>query len=489
MRVWFAVRVVAVCGLFGAVCLPAYLAAAHPADEIIERDTVHVRADGVAIEMTISAGVIKAGLVWSDVDTDNNKELSPAEQETYGAFLAAGYEMRVDGAALPMEYVPGSLDIATMFRTFQTQAGDPNGAIVRATFRAAIPRPDAPHDITLLVNHYNAYSNDRPPELYPVAEDGASVVAQNTPDFDLRLTTAPAPSGAAATVAPTAPPPTLRPTNTQQAQWLRATLDAPARGPLFAVLGLFAAVLLGALHALTPGHGKTMVAAYLVGSKGRVRDAVVLGGVVTLTHTGSVILLGIFTLLFTRAVVPDRVIPWIECVSGVLIAVLGASLLRSRLRVARAMPARPRVATAAPALIGASPGWHAHEDGIEHSHGFFGAHRHDAPPEGLSLRSLVLMGIGGGIVPCPDALAILLVAIAVGNIAYGLAVIFGFSIGLAVVLIALGIAIATTRVLERGAIGKATSSPWGRWIAPLSAALVLVIGCATLVRAILTLRH
>lgn len=481
-----------------AVCLvpPAWAVGAHPADEIIERDLVHVRPDSVMIDLTISAGSIKLLKVWTDADTNDDKRLSDDEREQYGAFLASGYEARVDDAIVPVAYEPGSLQMRASFRDFALQGADPNGALVKASFRIATGSVTARRAVTLLVNHYNAFSNDRPPELYPDAAPGVNVVVQGGNDVDLRLLVAPAAGAASPTLTPPVPP-SARGPNTTRAAWLQRLVRAPANGPLYAALGMAVAVLLGALHALTPGHGKTMVAAYLVGSKGRVRDAVVLGGVVTLTHTGSVIVLGLLTLLFTHAVVPDRVIPWIECVSGALVAALGVSLLRARLRVALRMPARPRVhaASPAPALAGVSAGvssgWHEHDDGTEHAHGFLGAHshRHAAgdPTTRLSPRALILMGIGGGIVPCPDALAILLVAIAAGHLVLGLAIILGFSVGLAAVLIALGVAIAGTRLFERGPLRRATGSRAARWIAPASAAFVVLIGVATLARAVAAL--
>ena len=207
----------------------------------------------------------------------------------------------------------------------------------------------------------------------------------------------------------------MRSPNAGRVVWLTNLLLAPTRGPGYALLGMIVAVALGALHALTPGHGKTMVAAYLVGGRGRVRDAVALGGAVTLTHTGSVLLLGVATLLFARFIVPDRVmLCWKRCPE----AVFFCSVARCSPHRLRALPPRRARTTArpavAPALVSAgshaqdcleraagdaanaatATGWHSHEDGTEHAHGF-GARPHahgstdsDTP---LSLRSLVLM--------------------------------------------------------------------------------------------------
>ncbi len=288
--------------------------------------------------------------------------------------------------------------------------------------------------------------------------------------------------------------------------WLTDLLLAPTRGPGYALLGMIVAVALGALHALTPGHGKTMVAAYLVGGRGRVRDAVVLGGAVTLTHTGSVLLLGVVTLLFARFIVPDRVMPWLEAASGVGILLLGGALLAAPPAcpaTSRARPiARPAVA---PARVSAGihttrPTWRlmpqtqptgtATKTARNTRMGFGArAHAHGPAASGvpLSLRSLVLMGMSGGLVPCPDALAILLVAVAAGRVLLGLAVILCFSVGLAVVLIALGVAIASTRVLERGPLRGDRECPLGALDSRRKRAHRGVIGALAVGRAVISI--
>jgi len=510
--------------LWTASALPA---AAHPADEILERDFVHVHTDSIEIEMRISAGIIKLYKVWDDADTNGDATVTEAEREQFGQMLATGYDVTLDGTVAPLRYVPGSLGMATTRAEFGRQGASPDGATVTAVFRLPLDATRT-HTASINVNHYNAYANgsggvDRPPELYPDATPGVSVTAQGpTADYDLRLIIAPAgisgASGSGATTrtitdtaaratsvaTPVTPVPPMRSPNTGRVTWLTDLLLAPARGPGYALLGMVVAVALGALHALTPGHGKTMVAAYLVGGRGRMRDAVVLGGAVTLTHTGSVLLLGVVTLLFARFIVPDRVMPWLEVASGLGILLLGSALLVRRLR---ALPPRSRAAmqpAVAPALVSiggaaetymagdadTASGWHSHENGTEHAHGFSArTHSHDATASGapLSFRSLVLMGMSGGLVPCPDALAILLVAVAAGRVLLGLAVILCFSIGLAAVLIALGVAIASTRALERGPLRGAGNARWARWIPPASALIVALIGALAVGRAVVSI--
>ncbi len=229
---------------------------AHPADEIIERNLVHIGQDGITVEVTISAGAIKLLKVWTDADTNNDKRVDAAEREAFGQFLATGYEARIDGVLVPTTYRPGSLTMAATLQDFEVQAADPSGATVSAVYTLPFAPGAARHEITFLVNHYNAYSNYRPPELYPDAAEGLSIIVQGSNDVDLRVTTAPA----GATNAAVAAPPAQNPNTSRIARLLQVVRD-PSGGPLFIAFGIVVAVALGALHALTPGHGKTLMAA------------------------------------------------------------------------------------------------------------------------------------------------------------------------------------------------------------------------------------
>ena len=183
--------------------------------------------------------------------------------------------------------------------------------------------------------------------------------------------------------------------------------------------GIAIAYIFGAVHALAPGHGKTLVGAYLVGSKGTPQAALWLGLTTTMTHTLSVFVLGVTTLLTSHYIDLDQVYPILGAVSGVAICLVGLRLLVIRLR-----------------------------DGHHHHH-----HHDDHPREDWS--SILAIGISGGLVPCPSALVLLLSAIALHQIAYGLVLIGGFSLGLASVLTTLGLAAASGRQwLERFPIGN-----------------------------------
>jgi len=205
----------------------------------------------------------------------------------------------------------------------------------------------------------------------------------------------------------------------------RIFADAAAgRGVL--VFLLLAAFGWGALHALSPGHGKAMVAAYLVGTRGTARQAVLLGATVTITHTIGVFALGAVALGLSQWVLPEDLYPWLTLASGLMVVGVGASVLRSRARAARAV---------------ASHG-HDHGHGHDHHHG----HDH-AAPERLTRRSLLALGASAGIIPCPSALVVLLAAVAQHEIALGLLLIVAFSLGLAATLTMLGLLVVRASAL------------------------------------------
>jgi nickel/cobalt exporter len=232
-----------------------------------------------------------------------------------------------------------------------------------------------------------------------------------------------------------------------------ALLADAAEGRGVLLLLLLAAAGWGALHALSPGHGKGMVAAYLVGTRGSSADAVLLGLTVTVAHTAGVFALGLVTLGLSAWVLPEDLYPWLTLVSGLLVVVVGASVLRGHLRTRS----------------------HAHH----HHHG----HHHHAPTR----RGLLALGASAGIIPCPSALVVLLGAIAQHELGLGFALIVAFSAGLAATLVALGLAVVWTRRLSRrlpapGRLGPALA------LAPaVSSVVIMGFGAVLAARALPTL--
>ncbi len=207
--------------------------------------------------------------------------------------------------------------------------------------------------------------------------------------------------------------------------------------PNLTLTGLGIAFLFGSSHALTPGHGKTMVAAYLVGSRGTPKHAVLLGFVTTLTHTLGVFAFGLLALLASQYVLPEQLYPILSFVSGITVCGVGFWLLDSRLHPHDDHHHHPH-----------HPHTHHHDD-PPHSHHHH-VHHHDHSHHHLAenpmtLPSLVALGIAGGIVPCPSALVLLLSAIALHQATYGMLLVSAFSLGLASVLIAIGLLVVYAR--------------------------------------------
>lgn len=285
-------------------------------------------------------------------------------------------------------------------------------------------------------------------------------------------------------------------------------------GPFAAALLL--AMLLGAGHALEPGHGKSIVAAYLVGTRGTVAQAALLGLVVTFTHTFSVFLLGFGVLLLSHYFLPERILPWLGFVSGLLVAIVGVTLLRARWREWSAARAHVRAhAQGIPHTHDRDHGHghdhdrdhahehehdydpahddahaHDHDHAHDHSHAHGHAHSHGPwsrphthhVPERATLGSILALGISGGLVPCPAGIVVLLSAISLGRAAFGLLLILAFSVGLAAVLMGIAILFVTARrafdrlPLDAGHL---------RLVAVLSATFVTVFGVALAVRSLL----
>ena len=256
-------------------------------------------------------------------------------------------------------------------------------------------------------------------------------------------------------------------------------------GLLFAL----SAFVLGALHALEPGHGKTVVAAYLVGSKGRVSDAILLGGVVTFTHTFSIIVLGLLTVLASAYFVPETVQEVLEVVSGLLIVAVGLWMVRNRiLREPSHGHSHGDHEHAAHVHDHSHEHEHEHEHTHDHhDHGHAG-HSHVLPKgQRPGLGALIALGVSGGMVPCPAALALLLAAVAVGNVIGGLSLVVVFSLGLAAVLIAIGIVMVKAASLAGRYLGEelGAESRLARRAGAVSAVVVTALGVAMTARAVL----
>ncbi len=253
---------------------------------------------------------------------------------------------------------------------------------------------------------------------------------------------------------------------------LGSVFERAADGQGVLLVLLLAAFGWGAVHALSPGHGKAMVAAYLVGTRGTARHAVALGLTVTVTHTIGVFALGAVALALSAYVLPEQLYPWLNLVSGLLVLGVGASVVRSRVRRARG-PAHDHHDH------DHDHGHdHAHDHGHDHGHGH---HHHDHAD--LRPRALLAMGASAGLIPCPSALVVLLGAVAQHQIGLGMVLIVAFSAGLAATLTGLGLlVVAAGRLSTR--LSGARASRVLTVLPALSAVAIVAVGLALTAQAV-----
>src|ERR1700722_5802636 len=313
-------------------------------------------------------------------------------------------------------------------------------------------------------------AHQAPAVARPRAHQGQGRLPGATTSFDLSAERS-TPSGVAA---PTLAPLSLA-AHAQNTPRSRFTELISTQGKL-SFWVLFSAALiaagLGALHALEPGHGKTIVAAYLAGSRGTARHAVLLGIVVTAAHTAGVYLLGALTLYASRYIVPEQLYPWLGAISGLSVAGLGIFIFLRHWT--------------------GETGEHSHAPGEQHSHWFVPMIRPVAVSEdpkpierALSLRELCMLGITGGILPCPAALVVLLSAFSLHRIGFGLFLITAFSFGLAAVLVIIGLTMVyAKRVMSSHVrVGNTTL----RYLPFLSSAFMVLLGLGITASAIAVL--
>jgi nickel/cobalt exporter len=302
-----------------------------------------------------------------------------------------------------------------------------------------------------------------------------------------------------------------------------------SRERLTPAIGLFAmlvATVLGALHAFAPGHGKTIMAAYLVGQRGSLRDAVVVGLSVTATHTLGVVVLGL-VLSIAGLASPERVYPWLGLASGLLLVGIGVTLLRRTRRhtvlpSSVSVPSQAATATtpayalaaateAIPLVLrhadqhhehrqdrghdGHGHDGHGHDAGTltPHSHGLF-THTHAVPQRGSGLRDLLAVGFAGGMVPSPSALVVLLGGVALGRAWLGLGLVVMYGVGMAAALALTGLLLVRVRDRAYELLWRTSSSrgvPLANWLTRVlpaaTAIIVVVVGALLTLRAIIQL--
>jgi ABC-type nickel/cobalt efflux system permease component RcnA len=249
--------------------------------------------------------------------------------------------------------------------------------------------------------------------------------------------------------------------------------------------------VLGAGHAFLPGHGKTIMAAYLVGRRGRYRDVATVGATITLTHTAGVLLIGLL-LSLSASLAPTQVVQDLAVLSGLIVAGVGLWLLVSAFRHRASVPIVREGAEPALEYAGASHSrTSAHPP--EHDHNHDHTHGHDVPRHdhaddrahaGFSRTGLVGLGVAGGLVPSPSALLVLLAAVALGRTTFGIVLVLGYGAGMAVAFIASGLLVVrlrggVERILRTRSIDRLLTV-----LPVLTGLLVVIVGVGLVLRAL-----
>jgi len=479
--------------------IPGRVAHAHPADMYAQEGSIRLTRDGFLLDWKITPGPMLAGAIWDSVDQNHDGSISQGEALAWGGTVFPLWTAGLDGGqniALQLNDIhwPTSLDILQagsepielqLSANWPPNLSGSHAIKIHNTFQEAITLNwfSLNSDQSLTFDKPNQSNGQLNTTVY-FPEPGSNKTyepATLLTSWESGKPNVPGLTGAVTGMALNlANPAGTQRTTSQPASPAAALIGLVKSGqfsPLFLIGAFLLSIALGALHALTPGHGKTLVAAYLVGSQGRTRDAVFLGSVVTITHTGSVLLLGLITLIASRYILPSLITPWLEIISGILIVLFGLNLLIRRGRDLSVWFASQRVKKYArhhysiealePASgrkdwittlnshgPGSQPHHHHHHDDLstghsDHEHSPH-THQHFIPADQVTWKSLLTLGISGGLVPCPDAIAILLVAVTVNRIPFGMLLIVAFSFGLALVLIAIGIAMVQgLRILAR----------------------------------------
>ncbi len=433
--------------------LVAIPAQAHPTDEVLQQAYLTPTSSRLAVQLDLTPGVLVAPAFARAIDTDGNQTISVGEEAAHVDLVTSTLQLRVDGQAVPLTVTgrtyPG-YDLLTAA-----------GGAVTIELSAGV----APGSRNVVLT--DGYSPGRTTVQMDVLVAGADPANLDTithADEGRTITLALAQVGTAS-AAPSPDHPALATTSKREvsngATMLRA-LRTPLRSPWALVALIATSALLGAFHALTPGHGKALLASYLVGSQSTPRQAVTLGAVVTVTHTSAVVVLGVLVLAAGRFIVPGVLVPSLEVTTGIVVLILGVRLVVRRWRHRGAH--------------GHDHGHgHGHDHDHDHEHGPAVHHQHAPPVLPSTFRGIAAMGVSGGIIPCPEALSVLLLAIGLNRTVLGLTMVVAFSVGLAAVLVGLGLILVSSRAtLDR--FRRPGSSPLIAWLPVLSAAVVTVLG-------------
>jgi len=457
-------RTLLLSGVVAAVLSAPATAIAHPLGNFtVNRYAgIELTPGEVRIDYVLDMAEIPTLQVRPEIDTDANDTITDPERAAWAARTApellANLTLTVDRRAVPLDVVSSSM-------WFRPGQGGLDILRLEATFAGPVASSGE-----LAFADANFVDRIGWSEVTAAGIDGTAVARSSVParsvsnallSYPLDLLASPLDvHEAALSFRPGTDAPAAAATGGVEANAARLDVTGGAfaglvgrTGP-FMLMALLLAFGFGALHALGPGHGKTLMAAYLVGAGGRARHAIAVGGSVAVMHTAAVLALGFVVLTMAEVFAPERVYPWLGLVSGLIAFALGASLLVARL--------------------GSRSGTHGgpdhHHQGADGTAGH--GHPHQAPPEVLTRRSLTAIAVAGGMLPSPTALVVLLAAVALDRIAYGLALIGAFSLGLATALVVVGLVALRARDVVAGKMSGKTA----RVVPVFSAASIALLG-------------
>lgn len=433
---------------------------------------LHVNPDAITIDYVLDMAEIPAFQEIDSIDANRNGQADPEESAGYHPaqceYIKADLDLRVNGSQFPLALVSSAIEFPP------GQGGLPTLRLT-CIFGAFIPSGINEMRIAFESRAYSSRLGWR--EIVVTGERvslqgefSATSLSQRLTDYPQDLLTSPLDQRWVSFQAALSSNSSRekKDVNTPGSQPVKAgNNDAFTRLILLEsvtlptlLLALVVSFVWGAMHALTPGHGKTIVGAYLVGARGTAKHALYLGLATTITHTTGVFVLGLVTLFAARFILPEKLFPWLSFVSGLLVAGIGMNLFFNRLKATGALTRFRTVENENPHRL--HPHDHQHIHDHSHYHGHSQAHHHDHSPvpgpdkdgqnpvhdthlppgadgSPVTWRSLLALGISGGLLPCPSALVVLLSAIALNRVGFGLILVFAFSLGLAGVLSGIGL--------------------------------------------------
>jgi nickel/cobalt exporter len=494
-------------GLLGALTLSTP-AQAHPLGNFTTNQYAGLRITGAGVDVDFVLDLAELPAYQArtgEIDTDRDGTGSPAEHTAYAertcaAAAAAGTvtvgdrNLRLTAEPAGLTFPAGAAGLTTLRLQCVLHADARITAATTVGYRTTLYADRIGwREITAVGDRYTVTRSDVPADSVSAR---LTAYPNGVVSPDMRAATISVrPGGPAATAPFAAAGATPTRDVDRLTAWFTDLVGHPELTLGIGVLAFLIAVVLGGAHAVAPGHGKTIMAAYLVGSRGRLRQALTVAGAVAATHTVGVLVIGIL-LATSLQVAPDAMYGWLRLISGLLITLVGAHLLYQAIRRMRSHPA---------------PHDHHHDHDHDHDHdqlvpaGHVPAHRHDqdhqhghrlahapttphvhshggrphthhlpAPDEPLRIRTLLAMGFAGGLSPSPSAVVVLLGAAALGRAWYGVLLVLAYGIGLAATLTAIGFALAHWG--ER--LHRAGSGRWSTLLTrrlPVATATVIVL--------------